>query len=117
MALLNDFKSKGHLHNTMVILMDDHGIRWGKVRTQVQGKLEERLPFFAILTPHHIHVQNAGLAGVEYINNLLPRYGVSLNNCGTLTQKDEDFAQLERPNRDVVNMHLEDRERFERAQG
>ena len=29
----------------MVIVMDDHTIRWGIVRAQIQGKLEERLPF------------------------------------------------------------------------
>ena len=180
----------------MVILMGDHGLRWGKVRTQVQGKLEERLPLFAILTPpwfqskypkiasnlkknrgrltswfdvyatfrhmlsypapskdltrghslfselpktrscedvgtaehwcpclqwetvnsRHIHVRKAGLAGVEYINNLLSRDGASLNNCTTLTLKGVNFAQLERPNRDVVNMHLEDGEGFKQAE-
>ena len=51
MALLKDLKAKGHLDNTLLILMGDHGLRFGPVRTQVQGKLEERLPLFAIVTP------------------------------------------------------------------
>ena len=51
MALLKDLKSNGHLNNTLVILMGDHGLRFGPVRTQVQGKLEERLPLLSILTP------------------------------------------------------------------
>ena len=51
MALFQDLKSNGHLNNTLVIVMGDHGLRYGTVRTQVQGKLEERLPLFAVLTP------------------------------------------------------------------
>lgn len=186
MALLKDLKSNGHLDNTLVILLGDHGLRYGKVRTQVQGKLEERLPLFAILTPplfqskypnimenlkrnrgrltswfdvyatfrhvlsypdpptgltrgqslfsvvpktrsckeagtaehwcpclqwvavdaRHPHIQNAALAAVEYINNLLSKDNTSLHNCTSLTLKDINFAQLERPNQAVVNTHL-----------
>ena len=196
MAILNDFMSKGHLNNTMVILMGDHGLRWGKVRTHVQGKLEERLPLFAILTPpwfqskypeimanlkknrkrltswfdvyatfrhllsypeppkdltrgqslfyevpesrtckdagtvdhwcpclhwqtvdtKHIHVQKAGLAVVEYMNNLLSKNHASSLNCNRLTLKDINFAQLERPNEAVVNVHLNSMSAFKQGE-
>ena len=186
MALLKDLKSNGHLNNTLVILMGDHGLRFGMVRTQVQGKLEERLPLFSILTPpwfqsiypkimqnlkinrgrltswfdvyatfrhvlsypdfptnltrgqslfsevpktrtckdvgtpehfcpclqwvtvsvDHPHIQSAGLAAVEYINNLLSRDNASLHNCATLSLKGINFAQLERPNLAVIKTHL-----------
>ncbi|KAI8772315.1 hypothetical protein BgiBS90_026795 [Biomphalaria glabrata] len=44
-------QKKGHLNNTVLIVFSDHGSRRGKVRRTLQGKIEERLPFFAIYFP------------------------------------------------------------------
>ncbi|KAH9491793.1 hypothetical protein Btru_029522 [Bulinus truncatus] len=48
---LERLKAKGHLRNTALIVFSDHGSRRGKVRRTLQGKIEERLPFFAIYFP------------------------------------------------------------------
>lgn len=40
-----------YLDNTVLILLSDHGIRWGEIRFTKQGRLEERLPLFHILMP------------------------------------------------------------------
>lgn len=45
------FKSEGHLNNTLLILMSDHGHRFAEVRNTQQGKLEERLPWFSFILP------------------------------------------------------------------
>lgn len=39
------------LHNTILIVMSDHGNRFAEIRNTVQGKLEERLPFFSFAFP------------------------------------------------------------------
>lgn len=48
---MTDFKNKGYLNNTLLIVMGDHGWRYGDFRQTVQGKLEERLPFFTMTFP------------------------------------------------------------------
>ncbi|XP_023214380.1 uncharacterized protein LOC111617303 [Centruroides sculpturatus] len=41
----------GDLKNTVVILMSDHGMRWGPIRSTYIGRLEERLPAVLISFP------------------------------------------------------------------
>ncbi|KAG7189383.1 hypothetical protein KM043_017030 [Ampulex compressa] len=41
----------GHLNNTVLILMSDHGHRFAEIRNTLQGKQEERLPFFSFVFP------------------------------------------------------------------
>ncbi|KAL1132405.1 hypothetical protein AAG570_010360 [Ranatra chinensis] len=45
------FKIEGHLNNTVLILMSDHGHRFAAIRNTQQGKLEERLPWFTLIFP------------------------------------------------------------------
>ncbi|KAJ8960975.1 hypothetical protein NQ318_020279 [Aromia moschata] len=45
---LND---EGHLKNTALFFISDHGIRWGDIRQTYQGRMEERLPFVIIAMP------------------------------------------------------------------
>ena len=49
--LLREIKSKGYLNNTLLIVMGDHGLRYGQLRESIQGKLEERLPLFSMTFP------------------------------------------------------------------
>lgn len=49
--LLKSFDDGGLLENTMLIVMADHGSRYERVRMTYQGKIEERLPFMAIVLP------------------------------------------------------------------
>lgn len=58
MVMDNSYKSflerldkSNRLDNTVLILLSDHGIRWGPIRLTKQGRLEERLPFVHILLP------------------------------------------------------------------
>lgn len=41
----------GELNRTIVILMSDHGMRWGKYRNTYQGSLEDRLPMLRFVVP------------------------------------------------------------------
>ncbi|KOB70455.1 Uncharacterized protein OBRU01_05477 [Operophtera brumata] len=47
----NRLEAKNYLDDTIVIVVSDHGIRWGGIRSTKQGRLEERLPFLFVLTP------------------------------------------------------------------
>uniref|UniRef100_A0A914W1I4 DUF229 domain containing protein n=1 Tax=Plectus sambesii TaxID=2011161 RepID=A0A914W1I4_9BILA len=50
-AHLRRMRDKGHLNNTLLIVMADHGHRFAKLRETHQGQVEERLPFFSIALP------------------------------------------------------------------
>ncbi|XP_059621176.1 uncharacterized protein LOC132264861 isoform X2 [Phlebotomus argentipes] len=50
-AWLRDLQARGVLNNTLLIVMSDHGNRFAEVRNTLQGKQEERLPFFAFAFP------------------------------------------------------------------
>lgn len=43
--------TKDALKNTFLVLMSDHGIRWGDFRNTYQGMMEERQPFLYIVPP------------------------------------------------------------------
>jgi membrane-anchored protein YejM (alkaline phosphatase superfamily) len=45
-AWLADLNTSGALNKTILILMSDHGNRFADIRNTLQGKQEERLPFF-----------------------------------------------------------------------
>ncbi|XP_033207740.1 uncharacterized protein LOC117167143 isoform X2 [Belonocnema kinseyi] len=48
---IKSLNSSGHLNNTILIVMSDHGHRFAAIRNTVQGKQEERLPFFSFTFP------------------------------------------------------------------
>lgn len=48
---LKKLDSSKYLDETILILLSDHGIRWGDIRFTKQGRLEERLPLVHILLP------------------------------------------------------------------
>lgn len=45
------FNKSGELNRTILILMSDHGIRWGKFRDTYQGGQEDRLPMLRFIIP------------------------------------------------------------------
>lgn len=51
LRFLKEMKALGHLGNTMAIIFADHGARYANLRETMQGKMEERLPFFSITLP------------------------------------------------------------------
>jgi len=50
-TLLKELKSGNILNDTVLIMLSDHGIRWGGIRYTYQGYLEERLPFLFFVFP------------------------------------------------------------------
>ncbi|XP_034937325.1 uncharacterized protein [Chelonus insularis] len=48
---VKDLQNSGHLNNTILILMSDHGHRFAEIRNTLAGKQEERLPFFSFIFP------------------------------------------------------------------
>ncbi|XP_014789005.2 uncharacterized protein LOC106882747 [Octopus bimaculoides] len=51
LAFFQSMEKGNYLNNTLLIVMSDHGARYGSVRNTVQGKLEERLPFMSFVFP------------------------------------------------------------------
>lgn len=41
----------GYFNDTLLIIMGDHGRRFGAVRQTQSGKTEEKLPFLAVIVP------------------------------------------------------------------
>lgn len=50
-TLLKYMLDNGHLNSTVLVLMSDHGARFHSIRQTLQGKYEERMPFFAFRFP------------------------------------------------------------------
>ena len=50
-VFLSNMKKKGHVSNTFIFILGDHGLRASVYRLSFAGWLEERLPFFAFLAP------------------------------------------------------------------
>ncbi|XP_069676617.1 uncharacterized protein [Periplaneta americana] len=48
---LQTMNEEGHLNNTMLVIMSDHGPRFADIRNTQQGKQEERLPMFGLVFP------------------------------------------------------------------
>ena len=48
---LRNMNERGYLDNTLLMVMSDHGARFTSVRKVLQGKYEERNPFFSVRLP------------------------------------------------------------------
>ena len=48
---LQALDTSGHLNDTLLLLMSDHGSRFQKIRQTLQGKYEERLPYVGFRFP------------------------------------------------------------------
>ncbi|XP_076368454.1 uncharacterized protein LOC143255917 isoform X1 [Tachypleus tridentatus] len=60
--------SKGLLNSTIVILLSDHGMRWGGIRSTYIGKLEERLPTLMFFFPKSFQQQYPSIMEAIYYN-------------------------------------------------
>jgi len=54
-STLNFLHGRGLLNRTVVVLLSDHGMRWGGIRNTVQGRLEERMPMNFWIFPPWFH--------------------------------------------------------------
>lgn len=50
-VFLQDLNESNLLNNTVLIIFADHGHRFAEIRNTLQGKQEERLPFFSVILP------------------------------------------------------------------
>jgi membrane-anchored protein YejM (alkaline phosphatase superfamily) len=48
---LTYLNENGHLNESVLIVMSDHGSRLDNIRGTPQGQLEDRMPFFYIVVP------------------------------------------------------------------
>ncbi|CAL7941598.1 unnamed protein product [Xylocopa violacea] len=48
---LKQLEREGVLNDTMIVLLSDHGMRWGSIRNTFVGWYEERLPFIYLWLP------------------------------------------------------------------
>ncbi|XP_017786040.1 PREDICTED: uncharacterized protein LOC108569125 isoform X2 [Nicrophorus vespilloides] len=55
---LKMLNASGTLDDTVLVLMSDHGIRWGEIRSTYQGRMEERLPFLYLRFPESFAKRN-----------------------------------------------------------
>ncbi|XP_042227514.1 uncharacterized protein LOC121869958 isoform X2 [Homarus americanus] len=51
LRVLTQLHNDGHLNNTVVFLVSDHGLRYGPYRHTYMGRMEEKLPFFYTVFP------------------------------------------------------------------
>ena len=51
LAFLRAMNARGHLNDTLLIMMADHGARFSNVRDTMQGKYEERMPYMGFRFP------------------------------------------------------------------
>lgn len=51
LQFLTELQDRGHLDNTFLFFLSDHGHRFDSIRETFVGRLEERLPFFAVRPP------------------------------------------------------------------
>lgn len=51
LEFLTNLNESGALNNTILVMMADHGHRFAEIRNTIQGKQEERLPFFSFTFP------------------------------------------------------------------
>lgn len=49
--MLGQTRKNGLLNDTILIILGDHGSRYGELRETIQGKIEERLPFLSVTLP------------------------------------------------------------------
>lgn len=59
--LLKDLNEKEYFKNAIVIVMGDHGSRFGKAAVTSIGRVEERMPLFSISIPSALEDQNPHL--------------------------------------------------------
>lgn len=86
---LRSMQSSGALDNLFLVLMSDHGIRWGSFRSTYQGMMEERQPFVFFVPP-----KNFANRYPQAMRNLV-RNRRRLTTHFDLYETFRDLAQLE----------------------
>jgi phosphoglycerol transferase MdoB-like AlkP superfamily enzyme len=66
---IESIKSKGYLDNTILIVMGDHGLRWGEFSRTLYGHYEDRLPNMWIRVPPWMEKEFPNLRETMLINS------------------------------------------------
>ena len=97
--LFNHFKflkNRGHLDNTVLIFTSDHGLRVNAVRNTAIGRIEDRMPLFAIVLP-------------KYLKERYPHIGRAMSlNTKRLTTHWDAYALLT----DILNQNFKEQPAF-----
>lgn len=96
---LDYLSSSGHLDNTFLFFLSDHGHRFDSIRSTFVGRIEERLPFFALKLPtgtDWLRSQQREVASSSTLKRLgLPNVKSNLeSNAGRLTTPFDTYSTL-----------------------
>ncbi|KAF5298478.1 hypothetical protein FQR65_LT01257 [Abscondita terminalis] len=97
LQFLKDINHDGVLEDTLLILMADHGPRFADVRNTIQGKLEERLPFFSFTFPKSFKIKysNAYANFLSNVNKLTTPFDIHATLMSILHLDSSDNVDLQ----------------------
>lgn len=98
LQLLKNLNNNKILENTLLILMADHGHRFSSVRDTIQGKLEERLPFFSFTFPQSFKTKYRQSYSnfLSNVNQLTTPFDIYSTLMSVLHLDRTDMADLQR---------------------
>lgn len=97
---LDYLRSNGHLKNTFLFFLSDHGHRFDSIRSTFVGRIEERLPFFALAIPDETDWLDSRGPGVASKSTAMARLNASQvasnleSNAGRLTTPFDTYTTL-----------------------
>ena len=103
LEFLKRYRSSRVANNTILMLISDHGLRWGSFRETYQGRLEERLPLLMFVLPNWFKRQYG-----RAVDNLR-RNGAMLTTHYDLHDTLYDLADLQRLDNDTIPTRTIDR--------
>ncbi|CAB0014499.1 unnamed protein product [Nesidiocoris tenuis] len=105
--VLTFLKRDGIFNRTAIILLSDHGMRWGSFRTTYQGFLEERLPFVYFLFPQWFKEKYSTALANLHLNRkrLTSPYDIheTLKDLVNLTRISNEYFTNRRIKQDMVS--------------
>lgn len=89
---IRTFEERGILNESMIVLLSDHGMRYGKITELVDGYIEERLPFLHIWLPPWFRNQHPAFVEALKINRnrLINPYDVHMTRKHILKLSNPD---------------------------
>ncbi|XP_064475823.1 uncharacterized protein LOC135389720 [Ornithodoros turicata] len=92
-SFFKTLQEAGHLQNTIVLFLSDHGMRWGAIRRTYAGQMEDRLPGHFWALPPRFHKRHPRLVKAMAYN--AHRLTSPLDTFATFTSIQRDFFYTE----------------------